>query len=167
MSQPRRKPSPAKRPSAAARRRKRARRRRITALLICLALLAGAVGLFFALGGGGLLSGGPTQAITLSSDRPVYSEKEVKGAFSALRKYLKQEYPGIALTALSYDETVSTQRAAALAGAYPGREILIVNSTFSVSQEKEPFSPGRTYPAYAWVLTRETGGKWTVQPPKY
>lgn len=93
----------------------------------------------------------------------LYAEEDVLDAMEIVLDFFEQEFDHCELLTLSYDEAVSQKFADGWARQYSADQAIVLESSFYVGQSEGSLEPNETYEGWDWILTRSTGGKWTLQ----
>lgn len=128
------------------------------AVLLLLAILAAVI--FFSRQGGDVRI---VRRDIGSSEK--YSQEELEEAMDTVEGHFRREFDGCTLITLTYDEAVSERTAAGWSDHYDADEAVVLQSRFYVdaSGGDGGFNPDTYYDNWQWVLTRDAGGKWTLQ----
>lgn len=98
-----------------------------------------------------------------SSD--VYTSEDIEKAIQVVASYFRKEFDGCTLRTIEYNENRSLRAAEGWAKQYAAEEAIILLSSFTVGiyGGDGSLNPGDTYTDWQWILTRNSGEKWTLQ----
>ena len=115
--------------------------------------------------------GGKTDiALIALDDSTLYSEEELLDAVDVVMDTFQRGYGDCTLLNVEYDEEFSLERAEGWAQQYGAEEVVILLTDFYVGMDAMavgPMNPGGTCSNYQWILSRNNGGRWTLQDRGY
>ncbi len=99
----------------------------------------------------------------------VYVEEDIIDAMDTVTSHFKKNFKGCKLISLEYDEEISLKAAVDWAEQYEADEAIVLVSSFEVDSSggDGSLNPDSTYNDWQWILTRNDGGKWTLQTYGY
>ena len=94
-----------------------------------------------------------------------FTQADIESAMDAAQRHFDREFDGCTLITLTYDEAVSERSAEGWAEKYDADEAIVLLSRFYVDAYgvDGSINPNSYYDNWQWILTRNTGGKWTLQ----
>lgn len=95
----------------------------------------------------------------------VFTAEDIEEAIQTVATFFRKEFEGCTLRTIEYNEAETLRSAKDWALQYDAEEAIVLLSSFTVGiyGGDGSLNPGQTYRDWGWILTRNSGEKWTLQ----